>query len=134
MAEGSLRQRAEAMGLAVEVDSAGLGAWHVGEPPNATGLAVAAARGYDNGGQRARQIRASDFDDFDLIFAMDASNLAALERQRPSGARARLALFDPDGRDVPDPYGEPRPVYEATLNQIEAAAAAWVETLSREAR
>ena len=64
----------------------------------------------------------ADFHDFDLILAMDRDNLADLGRLAPPGARATLALFDEEGGDVPDPYGQPRAVYEATLDQIEAAA------------
>ena len=55
MAEGAIRQKAAAAGLAVEVDSAGTGAYHIGNPPDPRGLAAASARGYDNSAQRARR-------------------------------------------------------------------------------
>ncbi|NIP75088.1 MAG: low molecular weight phosphotyrosine protein phosphatase, partial [Xanthomonadales bacterium] len=61
MGQGVIEHRAAEAGLAVEVDSAGLGSWHIGNPPNPRGLKVAAARGYDNSRQRARQVRADDF-------------------------------------------------------------------------
>ena len=74
MGQGVIEQRAVEAGLALMVDSAGLGAWHIGNPPNPRGLKVALARGYDNSRQRARQVRPQDFHDFDLILAADGVN------------------------------------------------------------
>lgn len=90
------------------VDSAGTGSWHVGEPPDPRSTAVARAHGVELPG-RARQIQPADFDDFDVIVAMDRENLRDLERLADDGSRARLHLlreFDPDGGgdEVPDPY------------------------------
>jgi protein-tyrosine phosphatase len=121
MAQGAIERRAAEAGLEVDVDSAGLSAWHVGSPPNPRGLKVAAERGYDNRHQRARQLRAADFDDFDLILGMDRANTAALERLRPEGARAEIRLFHPSGRDIPDPYYGDMPDYEHALDLIEEA-------------
>ncbi len=96
---------------AVFSDSAGTGAWHVGEPPDKRSQAAAKRQGVDLSGQRARQVTKQDFHDFDHILAMDSSNLAALERMQPAGARAKLGLLldhHPDSKlkDVPDPYFE----------------------------
>ena len=125
MGQGVIEQRAAEAGLALMVDSAGLGAWHIGDPPNPRGLKTALARGYDNSRQRARQVRAADFHDFDLILAMDADNVAGLERLRPAGAPdrtlAEVRLFHPSGRDIPDPYYGGPPDYEHALDLIEEA-------------
>lgn len=129
MAEGAVRALAQEAGLAIAVDSAGTGAWHVGNPPDARGLAAAMARGYDNSGQRARQVRGRDFHEFDLIVAMDRSNLGDLERMRPAGARAELRLFHPDGHDIPDPYYGGPEDYERALDMVEHAAGALVASL-----
>jgi protein-tyrosine phosphatase len=133
MGQGVIEQRAAEAGLAVEVDSAGLGAWHIGEPPNPRGLKAAAARGYDNSRQRARPVRAEDFHDFDLILAMDASNVAGLERLRPEGARAEIRLFHPSGNDIPDPYYGDMRDYEHALDLIEEAAGEIVARLAARA-
>lgn len=92
-----------------QTDSAGTSDWHVGEPPYGPMQAAAKARGYDLGDLRARQFRAGDFDDFDLIIAMDASNLDNIERLRPAGNDTPVRLFTDyapgTGMDhVPDPY------------------------------
>jgi protein-tyrosine phosphatase len=113
-AEGAMRKLVSERGLEreIELDSAGTGGWHVGEPPDARASAAARARGIVLEGV-ARQVCEQDFHEFDLILAMDRSNLNALERAAPDGqARARLRLlreFDPagvhaDDLDVPDPY------------------------------
>ncbi len=134
MGQGVIEQRAAEAGLAVEVDSAGLGAWHIGDPPNPRGLKAALARGYDNSRQRARQVRARDFHDFDLILAMDADNVAGLERLRPAGAPdralAEVRLFHPSGQDIPDPYYGGPPDYEHALDLIEEAVGDLIATLS----
>jgi protein-tyrosine phosphatase len=134
MGQGVIEKRAAQAGLAVEVDSAGLGAWHIGDPPNPRGLKVASARGYDNSRQRARQVRGADFHDFDLILAMDADNVAALERLRPAGAPdralAEVRLFHPSGQDIPDPYYGGPPDYEHALDLIEEAVGDLIATLS----
>ncbi|MEO0625142.1 MAG: low molecular weight protein-tyrosine-phosphatase [Pseudomonadota bacterium] len=131
MAEGALRRMAEQTGLAIEVDSAGTGAYHIGNPPDPRGLEVAAARGYDNTTQRARQVETADFQTFDLLLAMDASNLATLRRLCPQNAEAELRLFHPDGLDIPDPYYGDIPDYEHALDMVEESARALIATLSR---
>jgi protein-tyrosine phosphatase len=134
MGQGAIEKRAAQAGLAVEVDSAGLGAWHIGNPPNPRGLKVASARGYDNSAQRARQVRPQDFHDFDLILGMDADNIAGLERLRPEGApdsnMAKIRLFHPSGQDIPDPYYGGLPDYEHALDLIEEAVGGLIDSLS----
>ena len=122
MAEGAIRAKALAAGIAVEVDSAGTGAYHIGNPPDPRGLKAAAARGYDNTGQRARQVRPQDFHDFDLIVAMDNSNLSDLMGARPRDAHAVIRLFHPEEIEIPDPYYGGPEDYEHALDLIEYAA------------
>ena len=82
----------------VEVDSAGTGAWHVGSPPDRRASAAAQARGITLEGS-ARQVRAQDFLDFDLVLAMDRENLRELRALAPGDAeREKVRLlreFDP---------------------------------------
>ncbi|MEX5727492.1 protein-tyrosine phosphatase [Rhodovulum iodosum] len=109
-AEGVFTRLAREAGLNVEIESAGTGGWHLGEPPDARAQAEAARRGYDIGALRAAQVRPADFGRFDLILAMDRSNLAALERMRPAGDETPVHLFldyaDSLRDEVPDPYYE----------------------------
>jgi protein-tyrosine phosphatase len=111
-AEGILRALVAKAGLEgrIEVDSAGTGSWHVGELPDPRTRAEARRRGLELT-SRARQLRPEDFERFDYILVMDASNHAdALSIAPRPGARAlleRLRSFDPragDDLDVPDPY------------------------------
>jgi protein-tyrosine phosphatase len=111
-AEGVMADLVRREGLAeeIEVDSAGTGAWHVGSPPDERASATATARGLTLAGL-ARRVQPSDFEEFDLILAMDGSNLRDLRALAPDAeARAKVRLlreFDPDASgdlDVPDPY------------------------------
>jgi protein-tyrosine phosphatase len=122
MGQGVIEHLAARAGLAVEVDSAGIGAWHAGKPPDPRGLATSIKRGYDTSAQRSRQITEADFTAFDLILAMDASNLARLRELCPAGASPEIRLFHPSGRDVPDPYYGELPDYELALDMIEEGA------------
>lgn len=88
---------------ALAVSSAGLKDKHVGGGADPRTVEECARRGYDLSAFRCRRIGAADFAEFDLILAMDRSNLEGLEAIRPAGARARLDLFIPGG-EVPDPY------------------------------
>ena len=127
-----MRSLADEAGLqgSVELDSAGTGAWHVGSPPDARAVAAAAARGITLEGY-ARQVRADDFHDFDLVLAMDRQNLREL-RQLADGERRRakvrlLREFDPDSDgeelEVPDPYYGAAGGFDEVLDLVQAACA-----------
>lgn len=131
-AEAVLRHKLAAAGLDrhVEVDSAGTGGWHVGDPPDARSQRHALRRGYDLSALRARRVAEADFERFDLILAMDEDNLADLERLRPDGGgRAELRLFA--GRPVPDPYAGGPAGFEAVLDLVEAASDALARDWAR---
>ncbi len=131
-AEAVLRHKLAAAGLDghVEVDSAGTGGWHVGEPPDPRSQHHAARRGYDLSRLRARRVAEEDFHRFDLILAMDHDNLADLQRLAPDGVRrAELRLFAEI--EVPDPYLSGPAGFERVLDLVEAASDAWVQDLVR---
>ena len=111
----------------IEIDSAGTGDWHVGEPPDRRATAAGRRRGIDITG-RARQVVASDFESFDYVIAMDRSNQSDLVRLAPSaGYETKVVLFrsfDPDsppGADVPDPYYGKGDGFETVLDICDSA-------------
>jgi|SRR5881392_2521226 len=111
---------------AVRIDSAGTLDYHAGEPPDPRSQQHAARRGYDLSPLRARQVRPSDFEEFDLILAMDWQNLRELEERCPPQHKPklkRLMEFAPAGTIdvVPDPYSGGPPLFERVLDQIEQA-------------
>jgi len=128
-AEGVLRQMAaqQAPRLALEVDSAGTGDYHIGAPPDLRSQRAALRRGIDISGLRARQVIEDDFVRFDLILAMDRQNLRELEAMKPANSRASLKLFleyapDLNLRDVPDPYYRDAGAFEEVLDLTSAAS------------
>lgn len=118
-AEGVFRSLCEKAGLELRIESAGLGDWHVGDPPDERAQHHARNRGYDLSAQRARQVRPRDFDDFDLILAMDRGHLRALQRMAPPKHHAKIRLFVAE-RDVPDPYHGGPDGFEQVLDLVEA--------------
>ena len=96
--------REAGLGERFEIDSAGTGAWHIGNPPDPRSIEIAARHHIDIAAQRARQVHAEDFHRFDTIVAMDSDNLAALKRKGGAGSARLRLLLDKPPQDVPDPY------------------------------
>jgi protein-tyrosine phosphatase len=130
-AEGVMRALLRDAGLdgRIEVDSAGTGNWHAGDPPDARATAAARARDIELDGA-AREVTAADFDDFDLLLAMDRENERELLARAPDEeARGKVRLlreFDPAAvaagdLDVPDPYYGGPNGFEHVLDLVEAA-------------
>ncbi len=129
MAEGALRARLQAAGLAdrVEIDSAGTGGWHAGDPPDPRAIATAAAHGVEIGMLRARKLGAADFNRFDRILCADRDNLAEARARSTSASRERAVLLRAwagcgEPAEIPDPYtGGPREFEHAWSLADEAA-------------
>ena len=119
----------------IRIDSAGTGAWHVGEAPDARTQQHARVRGYDLSPLRARQVAAGDFRAFDFVLAMDRANLAELQRMRPADFGGELGLFLTYGRgpglEVPDPYYGGERGFETVLDLVEDAADGLLDHLLR---
>jgi len=119
-AEGVLRHLAQKMGVAVHVESAGTHDYHVGNPPDERAQRHAKGRGYDLSAQRARQVRRRDFDEFDVIVAMDRGHLEILQENCPPQHQRKLRMLV-SGHDVPDPYYGGAEGFEQVLDMVEAA-------------
>ena len=135
-AEGVFRVALERAGLAgrVRTDSAGLGSWHVGAPPDRRAIQAARRRGYDLTALRGRQVEAADFTRFGWILGMDDANLRVLTAMKPPDFAGHLGLlleFAPQMqmREVPDPYFGGPEGFDRVLDLIEASAAGLVARL-----
>ena len=117
------------------IDSAAIMDWNVGKPPHAETISVAAARGVVLETLVARQIRKTDFEEFDLILGMDDHNMQAIRALRPEGGHARigrLGAYSAPGEEttIIDPWGLERDAFEAVFDEINTAC----ERLARFAR
>ncbi len=136
LAEGAVRAHLDRNGLDwVEVDSAGTGGWHAGEPPDRRSVAVAAGSGVDIRGQRARKLRSADFEHFDWLLCADRSVLHAVRSMAPSGSVAQTALLLEwaglgEGGEVPDPYTGGPEDFRRVWAMVDAAAAGIVSRLA----
>ena len=111
IAEGMFRHAAMQRNLLdlFTIDSAGLGSWHIGHPPDERAQAAMRLRGIDISGLRGRRISPADFEKFDLILAMDRANRDALLKQAPKERRDRIHLlmdYSPNlcVHEIPDPF------------------------------
>jgi len=133
LAEGILSHLVDEAGFTnrFQIDSAGTGGWHVGGHPDRRSIAIARDHGIDISRQRARQIRTTDFSDFNLILAMDSANIAELHRIRPQAANIRLfgdfALAS--GEDIPDPYYGGSDEFELVYARLFTGCRKLLETL-----
>jgi len=109
LVEQVAREQLATARLEVSVASCGTGNWHVGETADTRMIAAARAAGHDLAAHRARQLRADDWQQFDLLLAMDHDNLAHLRHHAPSTAlAAKAALFLPwSGIASPEAFPDP---------------------------
>ena len=128
-AQGVMQRLVDERGLSDRfyIDSAGMGGWHVGDLPDKRMRVHARQRGYELT-HRARKVRFSDFDDFDLIVGMDASNVdelcsmaATIEQQDKVVMMGDYIRQFPHYDYVPDPYYEGSEGFELVLDLLEDA-------------
>jgi len=130
--ENALRR--EGLEGEVEVDSAGTGDWHVGQPPDERALRSADLRGLDIGHLRARQITPEDCRAFDYVLTMDEENYRAVSALCDGGAVVRPFLdFYPDSpeHEVPDPYYGGPDGFEHVLDLVEGASEGLIEDIRK---
>lgn len=136
-AEGVMRSMAEERGEAgrYSIDSAGLYGGHAGELPDSRMRVHAYQRGYRLD-HRSRPVRVSDFDDFDLVVAMDHSNYDRLRGFAPTVETERkvVKMIDfvrgfPQFDCVPDPYYDGAEGFENVLDLLEDGCACMLDVL-----
>ncbi len=134
LAEAAVRAEAARIGLDLEVDSAGTGAWHAGDAPDRRAQAVALRHGIDISAYRARQVTPADFTRFSHIVALDEDNLADLRRLAPAEGTATIGLLldhvpERAGQGVRDPYYGNEDGFDATWDDVTAGARGLVRAI-----
>jgi protein-tyrosine phosphatase len=126
LAEGILRDKLLKLNIPAEVDSCGFESFHVGDPPDNRAQTVAGKRGIDLSGHRARLFSVSDFDRFDLIYAMDSShynNILRIARNASDIAKVDYLLnvvAPGQNQGVPDPWYHDLRAFEKVYLQLDA--------------
>lgn len=136
LAEGIFRKRVQDAGLAdqFEMDSAGTASYHIGKAPSMGSQQMAIDHGASLDGQRARQVKASDFDEFDWLITMDQSNMNNLLRLSPTSAnkiRLLLDFSEETQKEVHDPYFDNN--YAMTYHQVETGCRGFLAFLKSQA-
>lgn len=127
IAEGILREKSNQQQLSFETDSAGTSSYHIGEAPDARMRATAKSNGVNIDDLKARQFEVQDFDHFDIIYAMDASNynnILALSRNQSDKEKVKMILNEihPNANEaVPDPYYGGNEGFQHVFDLLDAA-------------
>lgn len=133
LAEGILQVKAAAAGLNWQIDSAGTNGYHIGEAPHPLSQKVAKINGIDISRQRARRFRATDFEEFDRIYAMAEDvidEMKSIARQRFDASKVDLLmneLHPGKDLDVPDPWYGTEPGYHDVYAMISQACDKLIE-------
>lgn len=143
-AEGVFRHRAIEAGFRdsyvgdLFIDSAGTGAYHIGEKPDRRSRKAAASQGVDLENIRARKLTLQDFSDFDYILAMDQENLSNMKSLCPEHHQKKLHLFMnfarncPGITEVPDPYYDDQKAFDRVFNIVDRAAIGFLDHIKGE--
>lgn len=135
LAEGILRKKIHDLNLPAEVSSCGTSAYHISEPADPRTIATARRHGINISSHRARQFQPTDFDRYDLIFAMDRSNYRTLLRYARDSKDEKKVKLIMDmvphlaGTDVPDPYYSEDDGFEEVYHMLDQACEAIVSQL-----
>lgn len=135
LAEGILEDKIKQHGLNWKVDSSGTGSWHIGKLPDPRSIAVAKKYGIDLTQQRARQFKAHDLENFDLILTMDSSNLNNVLRlssnpEQEKKVKMIMNFVQPGyNQSVPDPYWDDDG-FEKVFQMLDEACAKIIEHYS----
>ena len=125
LAEGILSKKTKH--LNIQVDSAGTAGYHIGSPPDIRSIEIAERHNINLRNQRARQFSRADFDNFDIIYAMDKNNYAhliALAKNSEERNKIRMILneINPDlCKSVPDPYYGGDNGFQEVYNMLDKA-------------
>jgi len=137
IAEGVFRNLARKSNAlsALRIDSAGLGSWHVGQPPDRRAQEAVAGHGIDIADLRARQVTRDDFEAFDLILAMDKANRQGLlklaARQHHDKIRLLMDCAPNFGvHEIPDPFFGDKDGFDYVVQLIEAACRGLARSLT----
>ena len=109
VAEGVMKAKAKEYEIKVNIDSAGTSGWHDGAAPDERSLSNAAENGIDISKQKSRKVVLSDFEVFDILFAMDETNYNNLLNMAPEKYHHKIKMIlnevnAGENRSVPDPY------------------------------
>ena len=123
LAEGILKSKTQH--LKIIIDSAGTAGYHVGKKPDARSIYIANKNNINIKEQKARQFNRSDFDNFDIIYAMDKNNyshLIALAENEDERLKIRLILNEiipGKYNSIPDPYYDNENGFQNVYNMLE---------------
>ncbi len=137
LAEGIMRHKLKEQSIDIEVDSAGIGGWQAGEPPDKRAIAIASKNGVEVSNIIARKFSVDDFEKFDKIYVMDLENKRDVMVQAPNeNAKQKVDLFlnvlhPSSNAIVPDPWFGDSREFEEVFQLISKGCDAIIEELKK---
>ncbi len=133
-AEAVFREKAKQAGLQLDLDSAGTLGAHAKEKPDHRAVKVGNDKGYSFDGIRARKVTDKDFEQYDLVLAMDEDNVRNLRKVCSPEYQDKIMLFltfaeDVEENEVPDPYYGGAGGFRYVVELIESASDGLIEQL-----
>lgn len=135
LAEGILRHKIEKKNLPVKVNSCGTAGYHVGDFADPRSTEVAHKNNIDLSGHIGKQFSVSDFDTYDLIYAMDGNNYRDIlnqARNKNDEAKVKLLMNEVlpnENVDIPDPYYGGSNGFDNVFKMIDQACDRIIEKL-----
>lgn len=126
LAEGILKSKIKSKNIQINIESAGFESYHINESPDPRALKIAEKFGLDISENKCRLFTAEDFDNFDIIYVMDASNFRDVQyfsRTEKDMEKVKYLLSVTEGKDisVPDPYYGAESGFENIYNLLNEA-------------
>jgi len=126
-AEAVFRHKAKLQGVDLTIDSAGTTGAHAKEKPDHRAQKAGIARGYSFDDLKARKVTTADFENFDIVLAMDKHNISELLIACPEQLKYKIKLFlafaeNFDDIEVPDPYYGGAGGFKLVLDMVEDAS------------
>lgn len=134
LAEGILKSKVDP--LRIQVDSAGTAGYHVGNPPDPRIIKVAQENGIEISSQHCRKFTPTDFQTYDLIYAMDKSNyntITDLAKTKKDLEKVRLLLREINlkNEEAPNPYYDQTDGFKKVYFMIDQACVVITERLEK---
>jgi len=126
-AEAVFRHKANELNIKLTIDSAGTTGSHAREKPDHRAQKVGIERGYSFDKIKARKVTVEDFDNFDIVLAMDEHNMKELKKVAPEHLHSKIQLFlgyadNYEEAEVPDPYYGGAGGFKFVLDLVEDAS------------
>lgn len=134
IAKGILKSKLLKKGIHATIDSAGFESYYINDPPDPKAIIIAKENGIDISNNRCRLFVADDFDNFDVIYVMNAINYKEIQyfarnKNEMQKVKYLLSILDGKNKAVPDAFFKGKNNLEKVYKIIEKACEKIAESI-----